>query len=134
MNTLYLLKQHHLKATPQRVAMIQLMEIAGHISIEELYQHIRGQFSSISLATLYKNINKMVDKSLVREVKIPGQKTRYEIEKTAHAHLLCNECGELKDMEFDVEKLLDEAGKNSHYQPKEVTIVVSGLCPTCKEQ
>lgn len=114
--------------------MIQLMEIAGHISIEELYQHIRGQFSSISLATLYKNINKMVDKSLVREVKIPGQKTRYEIEKTAHAHLLCNECGELKDMEFDVEKLLDEAGKNSHYLPKEVTIVVSGLCPTCKER
>lgn len=114
--------------------MIQLMEIAGHISIEELYQHIRGQFSSISLATLYKNINKMVDKSLVREVKIPGQKTRYEIEKTAHAHLLCNKCGELKDMEFDVEKLLDEAGKNSHYLPKEVTIVVSGLCPACKEQ
>lgn len=133
MNKVNLLKQHHLKTTPQRAAIIELMESAGHISIENLYPMIKLKFASISLATLYKNIHAMMENNLIREVKIPGYKSRYEIVKEPHAHMLCKECGELKDFSYDSSVLMDEAVNKSDYKAEEVSVVVSGICPKCQK-
>lgn len=130
----HLLKQHHLKATPQRIAIMRLMQERGHISIEDLYAAIRQKFASISLATLYKNIHTMMGVQLVREVKMPGQKAKYEIEKAPHAHILCTECGEFKDIEVDSEQLLKKAVDESGYKANEVAIVISGTCPECRSK
>lgn len=130
----HLLKSHQLKATPQRLAIIQLMHTAGHISIEELYQAIREEFTSISLATLYKNVNTMLDVSLIREVKIAGQKTKYEIEKESHAHIMCKSCGELKDIPFDPTLLLQKSVDMGHYITEDVSIIISGICPECQKK
>ena len=130
----HLLKQHQLKATPQRMAIIELMHHTGHISIDDLYQAIREKFASISLATLYKNVHTMMNVSLIREVKIPGQKTKYEIEKEAHAHVLCKCCGELKDIPFDPVSLLQKSIDMSQYTADEVSIVISGTCPECQKK
>lgn len=130
----HLLKSHQLKATPQRLAIIQLMHQAGHISIDELYQKIREKFSSISLATLYKNVNTMLDVTLIREIKIAGQKTKYEIEKEAHAHIMCKSCGELKDIEYDPHSILQKSIEMSHYKAEDISIVISGVCPECQKR
>jgi Fe2+ or Zn2+ uptake regulation protein len=130
----HLLKHHQLKATPQRLAIIQLMHSAGHISIEELYQAIREKFTSISLATLYKNVNTMLDVSLIREVKIAGQKTKYEIEKESHAHIMCKSCGELKDIPFDPTLLFQKSVDMGDYITEDVSIIISGICPECQKK
>jgi Fur family transcriptional regulator, peroxide stress response regulator len=134
MKHVHLLKSHQLKATPQRLAIIQLMHQAGHISIDELYQKIREKFTSISLATLYKNVNTMLDVTLIREVKIAGQKTKYEIEKEAHAHIMCKSCGELKDIEYDPHSILQKSIEMSHYKAEDISIVISGVCPECQKK
>lgn len=128
-----LLQHHQLKATLQRVAIIELMQHAGHISIDELYRDIREKFASISLATLYKNIHSMMSVNLIREVKISGQKDKYEIEKASHAHIVCKTCGELKDVAFDPALLMQETIKISDYSADEVSIVISGVCPKCQK-
>jgi Fur family transcriptional regulator, peroxide stress response regulator len=128
----HLLKNHHLKATPQRLAIMQLMHHSGHINIDELYQAIREKFSSISLATLYKNVHTMLEAALIREVKIPGQKTKYELEKGDHAHVMCKSCGELKDIAYNTAPLLKESMIISQYKAEEVSIVISGICPECQ--
>jgi Fur family peroxide stress response transcriptional regulator len=130
----YLLKSHQLKVTPQRVAIIGLMDHAGHINIDELYQAIREKFNSISLATLYKNVNTMLEVSLIREVKISGQKTKYEIEKASHAHIMCKSCGELKDFEYDPHSILEKTVEMSHYKAEDISIVISGICPECQKK
>jgi Fur family transcriptional regulator, peroxide stress response regulator len=134
MKHVHLLKQHQLKATPQRLAIVELMHHAGHISIDDLFSSIRQKFSSISLATLYKNVHTMMDVSLIREVKIPGQKTKYEIEKESHAHIMCKCCGELKDIPMNPEVLLQTSMKLSQYKAEEISIVISGICPECQKQ
>ena len=132
MKNKFLLQHHQLKATPQRIAIIELMEYSGHISIDDLFKEIREKFSSISLATLYKNIHSMMSVNLIREVKIPGQKAKYEIEKIPHAHVVCKTCGELKDIHFDATRLLEDTIKNSDYRADDVSIMISGICPNCK--
>jgi Fe2+ or Zn2+ uptake regulation protein len=130
----HILKQHHLKATPQRIAIVELMHREGHISIDDLYSAIRQKFSSISLATLYKNVHTMMNVSLIREVKIPGQKAKYEIEKESHAHVMCKTCGELRDIPFNPTILIKDTIEVSQYVADEVAIVVSGICPACQKK
>lgn len=131
MKYVQMLKHHHLKATPQRLAIVEHMDHQGHISIEDLYQAVKSKYDSISLATLYKNVHIMMDSDLIREVKIPGQKAKYEIGKSEHAHLMCTRCGELKDIEFD-SKGLEATAKQCFYETEEIAIVISGICPNCK--
>jgi Fur family peroxide stress response transcriptional regulator len=130
----HLLKSHRLKVTPQRIAIIELMQYAGHISIDELYNAIREKFASISLATLYKNVHTMLDVSLIREIKIPGQKTKYEIEKESHAHAMCKICGELKDIPFNPSALIQNTAEMSQYVADEISVVISGVCPACQKK
>lgn len=127
-----LLNHHRLKATPQRLAILQIMEHAGHISMEDLFAKIRQIFANVSLATLYKNIHTMMETGMVREVKISGLKTRYEIAKAPHAHIVCKECRSLQDISVDFSQLsLDNIIRE--YEPEEVSITLSALCPQCRQ-
>ena len=126
-----LLKNHSLKVTPQRVGILSLMFQAGHISVEDLYERIKKEFPSISLATLYKNINAMSEKGLIKEVKVPHSKNVYEITKEKHAHLLCNKCHAFMDVDVELTPIIKEATTKSHFQIQESDVVFSGLCPKC---
>ncbi len=134
MNYETLLHEHKLKVTPQRLGILTLMHRAGHIDIEELSVQIKKQFSSISLATLYKNINAMLKNGLISEVKVPNMKSKYEIFKPPHVHLLCQSCSEFIDLDLNTDTLLNEASRKSHYKLLETNVVLSGLCEKCQEK
>lgn len=133
MNYEILLREHSLKATPQRIGILSIMSKSGHIDVEDLFVQIRKQFSSISLATLYKNINAMLSSRLISEVKVPNMKTKYEISKAPHIHMLCNTCNEFIDLELDLEELVTTASNKSHYTVEETCVLLSGLCENCKK-
>jgi len=132
MNYELLLREHTLKVTPQRLGILTLMHTYGHLSIEDLFEYIKKQFSSISLATLYKNINAMLENKLITEVKIPNMKSKYEIAKDTHAHILCTKCGEFKDIAINLDAVLSSTALKTDYALTDTSVVFSGLCSKCK--
>lgn len=127
-----LLKEYDLKVTPQRVAIVEELYNNGHMNIDDLYKKLLSKFPSVSLATIYKNINAMVEKVFLSEVKIPNSKSVYELIKTEHAHLVCSSCGHIEDVILDATSVLEEASKISSFKIDTTSIVLSGLCPHCK--
>jgi len=128
-----MLKEYNLKATPQRMYMISEIEKSGHIDIDNLYESLQTFFPYISLATVYKNINSMVDNGFLTEVKVPHKKSRYEITKESHAHLFCKECGKLEDIFINTEALYNEAMQNSNYQITDILVTFEGICKECQK-
>jgi len=133
MNYQLLLKEHNLKATPQRLEILDVIAYYGHISIESLYENIKNKFSSISLATIYKNINAMTKNSLLFEVKLPNEKSVYEIVKEEHSHLLCNSCGTIQDVSINLDTIEDDISKNYQFKISQTDLVVSGVCAKCED-
>ncbi|MCV6608887.1 MAG: transcriptional repressor [Campylobacterales bacterium] len=127
-----LLKENNLKVTPQRVAIMDGLDTYGHLTIDGLYKLLVDKFDSISLATIYKNLNAMVEKSFVEEVKIPNQKSVYEISKAAHSHLTCNNCGMVEDITIDLKTVIAKAKTSSDFQIDKTNLVFSGICSNCK--
>ncbi len=125
------LREHNLKATPQRLAMLESIDYYGHINIDALYEDIKKKFSSISLATVYKNINAMTKNMLLFEVKLPNEKSVYEIVKAKHSHLLCQKCGTVQDIEVDIDKIVAEISKKYEFKINQSDLVLSGTCKSC---
>jgi len=126
------LKANNLKVTPQRLTIIEELYKNGHMNIDELYVNLKEKFPSISLATIYKNINSMVDILYVSEVKIPNKKSVYELTKEEHSHLVCNKCNTILDIDLNLSTIKDEASKKSGFNLSKSSVVFTGLCPECQ--
>ena len=127
-----LLKDYDLKVTPQRLAIVEELYLNGHMNIDDLYKKLLGKFPSISLATIYKNINAMVEKVFLSEVKVPDTKSVFELVKTEHAHLVCSSCGNIEDISLNTTSVIDEANTKSGFKIDSTNLILSGHCSDCK--
>ena len=128
-----MLQNHNLKVTPQRLEIVDALYKNGHLNIDDLYKRLQDKCPSLSLATIYKNINTMCDKLFLSEVKIPNQKNVYELEKKEHSHAVCSKCNAIMDIELDIPDILNQAETISKYSLNKSSIVLSGLCPKCMD-
>ncbi|HIP11341.1 MAG TPA: transcriptional repressor [Arcobacter sp.] len=131
MDYIAILQNHNLKVTPQRLEIVDILHKNGHINIDDLYKALQSKFPSLSLATIYKNINKMCDKSFLIELKIPDQKNVYELTKKEHSHVVCSKCNAIMDINLDTLSILNQAKELSHYNLDKSSIIFNGLCPKC---
>jgi Fur family peroxide stress response transcriptional regulator len=126
-----MLRSYNLKATPQRLVIIESIDKYGHINIDSLYEEVKSKFSSISLATIYKNIHSMISNMLLLEVKIPNQKSVYEIIKEQHSHLVCKDCGEVIDIKIDTTRIVENISVDYKFSIDKSDLVFSGSCESC---
>ncbi len=126
------LKTNNIKVTPQRIAIIELMDQYGHISVRDIFAKIKANFPTLSLATVYKNINAMLESNFIKELKIVGHDSKYELVKEDHSHMICNECGKVEDIDLETKTLITDAKKISNYSIDESNIQLFGICPECR--
>jgi len=120
-----------LRATAQRLLICKEIDKAGHIDIDTLYDRLKKQIPSLSLATIYKNMHALVDKDIISEVNVSGKKTLYEINFDTHIHFICSKCGKIEDIEYNTENLVEGI---SELKGKNVTgcnINITGICDSC---
>ncbi|NPA11256.1 MAG: transcriptional repressor [Epsilonproteobacteria bacterium] len=122
-----LLEHSGLKMTPQRLAILKELDQKGHASIEEIYEEIKEVFPSISLATIYKNINALKDEGIILEVCL-HQKPKFEIKKSPHGHFICKKCGRVEDIKIE-DECLKRMEKEYPNSTKEIYIY--GVCKNC---
>ncbi len=130
-----LLNQSALKATFQRMHILESIERHGHMSIESIYDEVVKTHPSLSLATVYKNIILMVEKGVLVEVPIEGQKSKYELAKEEHIHLVCTSCGEVEDRprNANADALFASMTKDENFVLSKQQINLYGICAACQE-
>ncbi len=130
-----LLKENGLKATFQRMNILDVIEKNGHMSVDGIYEEVTKVHSSLSLATIYKNIILMMEKGVLVEVPIVGEKPKYELSKTDHIHLVCTECGNVEDKPCAeaTDKLFHELTDREHFALNKRQVNLYGVCSDCQE-
>jgi len=130
-----LLKESGLKATFQRMNILERIEVYGHMSIDAIYAEVIKTHSSLSLATVYKNIILMVEKGVLVEVPITGKKPKYELLKEDHIHLVCTECGDVEDkpQHSVTDELFTSMTNQENFTLSKQQINLYGVCSHCQE-
>ena len=129
------LREQGHRVTPQRVAVLRILaESRGHPSVEQIYEQVRTNFPTTSLATIYKTVSLLKDMHEVLEINLQSQHHRYDGNKPyPHPHLICVRCGKIIDFErahaLDV---LQESVREAGYELVAHRVELFGVCPQCQ--
>lgn len=130
-----ILKDYGLKATPQRLCVLRILAKHKHPTIDELLEEIRSEYPSISLATVYKNLNTLIEQGIVIEIN-SGKKARFDIYEKPHFHCICEKCGHVMDVGMDdgvMQEFQNQIEKRISNLAKKINIVVTTEdCEHCR--
>ena len=128
------LRQRQCRMTPQRVALVRLLAASkGHPSAADLYEQLRAQFPTTSLATVYKTLALLDEMGEVLSLQF-GDSTHYDGNKPyPHPHLICLRCRKIGYGPQTVgETLQQQAAKDSGFRITGHRLDFYGLCPDCQ--
>jgi Fe2+ or Zn2+ uptake regulation protein len=95
------LEQAGWRFTRQRAAVFDyLRSVDTHPTAEQVFVAVRRQIPNISLATVYKALEALVDARLAARLAEAGGPVRYDGRADAHYHLRCERTGQLRDLEL----------------------------------
>ena len=133
-------RAHGLSVTRQRLAIFEaLAGSRAHPSAEQLHALVQRQHPSLSLATIYKNLEALRAIGAVSDVNALHAQGRYEAALPGtgaglpHHHLVCTRCHAVSDLPLSVlprPTLRPEDAKG--FAVHEVRVQVEGLCPDCR--
>ncbi|MEF9971502.1 MAG: transcriptional repressor [Oscillospiraceae bacterium] len=103
-----------------------------HLSAQQIFLLAKAQCSSMAIATVYRNLNLMVDAGEIKRISVPGSPDRFDKNITNHAHLICEKCGKMSDIDgFGLKSHLE---KGLGFPVLSIELSVHYLCKSCAEE
>ena len=113
-----------MRYSKQRELVMQTVQnLCDHPTAEEIYDAAVKECPGLSLGTVYRNLNSLVDAGRVRRVSIPGKADRFD----------CEVCGSVTDAEVDEEQVM-KLVKNQKGHVQDCAVVLIGVCEACCEK
>ncbi len=131
------LRQRKFRITPQRIGILKvLLNSNEHPSVERVYDQVRVDFPTTSLATVYKTVNLLKKIGEILEIGFTDGCNRYDGNKPyPHPHLICTQCKAIMDPEIDsLEHLTAEIERVSGYRVVSHQLEFFGICPACQKK
>jgi Fur family ferric uptake transcriptional regulator len=123
----------HTRNTRQKDAIRKaFLDADRPLSPEEVMAFAQKESDAPSIATVYRNINGLVEDEWLAPVQIPGYPTRYEVAgKAHHHHFQCNDCGAVHELEGCHVPNKPKLPRGFKYINHE--FFVYGICSTCSK-
>jgi len=125
------LQEKKLKVTPQRVAIYEaIVKLKNHPTAENVIEYIKINHPNISVGTVYKVLDSLVENELLNKVKTEKDIMRYDAVLSNHHHLYCTETDRIEDYEDEnLNKLINEYFKENkiiNFKVKDIKLQITG--------
>jgi len=120
------------RSTRQRDALTEVLLAAGRPLLpQEILDEARGSVAGMGLATVYRNLKRLLEDGVIQAVELPGEGVRYELALPGHHHhFQCTSCRRAFDVPGCVSGLDRLAPRGFSVDRHEVTLY--GRCADCK--
>lgn len=129
------LKNNNLKVTPQRLVIYNyLLNNHIHPSAEIIYNSIKEENPTISLATVYKTLKSLKGANLINEINIGEDSFRYDAQVSPHFHIVCKKCNCIKDyfpQDMPLKSLRKDIENGTGFELTSEQMYFYGLCENC---
>lgn len=102
------------KMTTQRDATLKVLleNEQDHMSAEEIYMLVRKKFPKIGIATIYRVLELLTELHIVEKMNFGDGVARYDLRSEDHEHMhhhmICNQCGEVREIKEDWLQILEK--------------------------
>jgi Fur family transcriptional regulator, peroxide stress response regulator len=123
------------RATPQLAVVLEAVRTSGteHPTAELIYDRVRRVLPSISLGTVYRNLQRLVQDGRIGSAQLGARSLHYDPTPTAHDHFVCRTCGRVEDLVLERPEPLHEAAARAGHEVTSHTLVLYGRCQRCRE-
>jgi len=127
-------KRHGLSATYQRIAIYKILQQRqDHPTAEDIYKEVLKEHPTISLATIYKNLETLAGYNLIDKVTHLHDLARYDANMNHHHHLVCNKCKKIIDIQIkNLEDLQIPSNLNKDFKVIGYKVQFDGICRECQ--
>lgn len=102
-----------------------------HPSALDIYSSLKGDYPKLSLGTVYRNLNILVSKGLIKRIEVSDGYDRFDKTLMEHTHLLCVKCNKMSDVELSFKDII-----NKEYSFKVISYnsLFRGICNKCLKE
>jgi Fur family peroxide stress response transcriptional regulator len=94
---LKILKDAGLKITPQRMVVMETLLRMDHPTVDQITGEVVRLHPNISQGTVYKTLQTLVEKGIIKKVKSESGKMRYDAVQGTHHHLYSHNSDRIDD-------------------------------------
>ncbi len=129
------LKKLGLRLTPQRMAIAkQALTTETHPTAIDIYQKIRLEYPTISLATVYSTLDMLVRAGMLQAVNT-RKVMRYDSHAPRHINLICLNCSKIIDVEDEgIAGFVRERAGRFSFHIVDQQYSVYGYCEDCRAE
>ena len=123
------------KRSQQRERILELLQSTGrHPTADWVYERLKGEFPNLSMGTVYRNLNILIDQGLIRKIDFGSTFDRFDANIRPHYHFVCERCGSIIDLELPVDDSLNQrVTQATPYAAHRHRIEFFGVCDRCRE-
>jgi Fur family peroxide stress response transcriptional regulator len=124
------------KRSRQREKILELLRGTGiHPTASWIYDKLKSEFPDLSLGTIYRNLNILMEQGLIRKIDFGSTFDRYDANTSQHYHFICERCGSISDLEIPIDDELNKRAElNTKYKVNRHRIEFYGLCDRCASE
>ena len=116
----------------QDVVRSSIMDRFDHPTAEQVYMKARQKCPKISLATVYRNLDKLVNEGVVNKFTVQGEPDHYDPVRKEHYHVYCTNCGRILDIDIEMnDKLSKLIRKQTGVLVNSIQLLAKGFCKDC---
>jgi len=132
-----MIKKNEIRLTRQRkVILEELKKMKSHPTADELYEVVRNRLPRISLGTVYRNLEFLSQRGMIKKIEVMGKRMRFDGETKEHAHVRCAVCGRIIDL-TDIRNLgalTREISRKTGFEVFSNEAEFLGICPDCRKK
>lgn len=122
------LQEGNYKVTPQRIEVINSLIELDHPTAKEIQEKIEDRYPMISPSTIYGTLDLLENIGELLPIQ-EGNETRYDLSPEIHPHYICEEDGEVSDIDDpEIEQKLRELMNDSSINASRVELNFYGPC------
>lgn len=125
-----------IRNTRQKAIVLDtLMSMKSHPTIQQLYQEVQKKDPMIGQATVYRNINKLLEDGKIRKVPTKDNIDHYDGNCSIHYHFHCQRCQKILDlMGEDYQSIIENVERKNSIQIEDASFLFEGFCEGCKHE
>jgi Fur family transcriptional regulator, peroxide stress response regulator len=122
-----------LKVTPQRIAILEaIITLNNHPTAENINEYIKKNHPHISVGTVYKVLDALVENALIKKVKTERDIMRYDAVMENHHHLYCSDSDRIEDYNSEeLNEMLEKYFKKNGipgFKIEDIKLQIIGRC------
>lgn len=119
----------------------ELQKVTSHPTAADLYEIIRKRLPKISLGTVYRNLELLVENQTIQKLDMNGAEARFDGNPARHCHVRCSVCGRVGDLHSVAPdplkqkiKKIKKIKKSDGWEILGYRIEFEGTCPDCQKE